>query len=229
MKYSYLLFDCDRTLLDFNSAMKAAITKLLLKYGVPEVTDEMVSFYDAWNNSLWDQLEAGLITKEELVYARFPVVCSRYGITYPGKGKMESDYILFLSEGHEPMPDALDVVKKLSEQYKIFIVSNGFIEVQERRVTESGLRQYLCGSFISEEIGFSKPDPRFFEESLKQIGDFDKSKYLIIGDSMTADIQGGVSFGIDTCLVSKKKPEGYDFEPTYVVGELKELLEGGIL
>ena len=202
MKYSYLLFDCDRTLLDFNSAMKGAITKLLLKYGVPEVTDEMVSFYDAWNNSLWDQLEAGLITKEELVYARFPVVCSRYGITYPGKGKMESDYIL---------------------------LSNGFIEVQERRVTESGLRPYLCGSFISEEIGFSKPDPRFFEESLKQIGDFDKSKYLIIGDSMSADIQGGVNFGIDTCLISKKKPEGYDYEPTYVVGELTELLKGEIL
>ena len=150
MKYEYLLFDCDRTLLNFNSAMRGAITKLLLKYGVPEVTEEMISFYDSWNNSLWAKLESGDITKEELVYSRFPVICSRYDIPYPGKMKMETDYIVFLSEGHELMPDALDVVKELSGRYKIFIASNGFIEVQERRIKESGLRPYLCGSFVSE-------------------------------------------------------------------------------
>ena len=97
MKYRYLLFDCDRTLLDFNSAMRSAITKLLNKYGIENVTDEMVSFYDAWNNSLWGQLERCEITKEELVFARFPVICSRYGIPYPGKGKMETDNILFFT------------------------------------------------------------------------------------------------------------------------------------
>lgn len=224
MKYEYLLFDCDRTLLNFNSAMRGAITKLLLKYGVPEVTEEMISFYDSWNNSLWAKLESGDITKEELVYSRFPVICSRYDIPYPGKMKMETDYIVFLSEGHELMPDALDVVKELSGRYKIFIASNGFIEVQERRIKESGLRPYLCGSFVSEEVGYAKPDAGFFEAAMKQIGDFDKSRYLIIGDSMTADVQGGINAGIDTCLVSKKKPEGYGYEPDYVVSELKELL-----
>lgn len=225
MKYKYLFFDCDRTLLDFDSAMRGAITKLLQKYGIENVTEEMVSFYDAWNNSLWDRLEKGEMTKEELVYTRFPVVCSRYNIPYPGKGKMETDYILFLSEGHQEMPHATEVLNALSEKYFIFIVSNGFLMVQERRVRAAEFFPCLTGSFISEEVGYAKPDVRFFEEAFKQIGDFDKSKYLIIGDSMSADIKGGINAGIDTCLVADKVPEGYDFKPDYVVKDLTELLD----
>ena len=223
MGYRILLFDCDRTLLNFYSAMRAAITKLYLKYGAAKVTEEMIDFYDAWNNSLWERLENGEISKEELVYSRFPVICARYGLNYPGKGKMETDYILFLSEGHELMPGAKETLEALHGKYRMYIVSNGFLDVQTRRVEESGLKEYLEGSFISEEVGYAKPDGKFFDVVMERLGNPDRKECLIIGDSMSADIQGGVNAGIDTILVSTKKPTGYEYSPTYVVEKLTDI------
>ena len=226
MSYKYLLFDSDRTLLDFDKSMRSAIRNTLTKYGF-DVTDEVIDFYDAWNNSLWQQFERGEITKADLVYTRFVVMCTRYGIPYPGKGKIETDYIVELGKGHDLLPNALDVVKTLSEDHKCYIITNGFIDVQTPRFEKSGLKPYITDIFISEQIGAEKPSVQFFDEVLKRIGNPDKKEILVIGDSMTADIQGGYLSGIDTVLISKKVPEGFDYSPTYTIPEIKDLL--GIL
>ena len=228
MAYRYLLFDQDRTLLDFNASMRKAIVKLLLKYGfllseTDPVKEEMIAFYDALNNSLWKQFEEGRITKNELVHTRFPVLCSRYGKTYPGKEKMETDYFIYLSEGHDVCDHAKETLHALSGRYEMYIITNGFIEVQSRRIKESGLAEYIKDVFISEQIGFRKPSVSYFEEVYQRIGRPPKEEILIVGDSMEADIKGGADFGIDTVLVSPVSPSGYDFAPSFVISSLKEL------
>jgi 2-haloacid dehalogenase len=228
MAYRYLLFDCDRTLLDFNKAMVAALKTMLTKYGFT-VTDEVISFYNSLNESLWRQYEEGKITKEQLVHTRFPVMCSRYGIPYPGKEKMETDYFVYLGQGHDIIPGADEVLKSLHEKYGILVITNGFVEVQKNRMTESGLMPYVDYVFISEAVGVSKPDPKFMDAVIEHLGVEDKSNYLIIGDSMNADIALGINAGVDTVLVSETEPQGYDFAPTYRISSLSELekiLEG---
>ena len=228
MAYKYLLFDCDRTLLDFNKAMVNALKLMLTKYGFT-VTDEMISFYNSLNESLWKQLEEGLITKEQLVHTRFPVMCSRYGVPYPGKEKMETDYFVSLAEGHDIMEGADEVLKNLYGRYGILVITNGFVEVQKKRMSESGLMPYVDYVFISEAVGVSKPDPKFMDAVIAHIGDEDKSHYLIIGDSMNADIALGNNSGVDTILVGSAEIKGYDFQPTYRIETLKEIekiLEG---
>ena len=228
MAYKYLLFDCDRTLLDFNKAMVNALKLMLTKYGFT-VTDEMISFYNSLNESLWKQLEEGLITKEQLVHTRFPVMCSRYGVPYPGKEKMETDYFVSLAEGHDIMEGADEVLKNLYGRYGILVITNGFVEVQKKRMSESGLMPYVDYVFISEAVGVSKPDSKFMDAVIAHIGDKDKSHYLIIGDSMNADIALGNNSGVDTVLVGGAEIKGYDFQPTYRIETLKEIekiLEG---
>ena len=224
-KYKYLLFDSDRTLLDFNSAQRAAVKKTLEKYGIP-VDEEVQDFYNSWNNSLWDRLEKGEITHDELLHMRFPVICSRYGVSYPGYGRMESDYILSLSEGHDLIPGALETIRSLNDGYKLFIITNGLPMIQARRLKDSGLEEYLDGVFISDEIGYSKPDIRYFEAVYEKLGKPDKKEILVIGDSMTADIKGGYDFGLDTVLVSDavNPTEGYDYSPTVVVKNISDVV-----
>ena len=226
--YKYLLFDCDRTLLDFNKAMVNALKIMLTKYGF-NVTDEMISFYNSLNESLWKQLEEGKITKEQLVHTRFPVMCSRYGIPYPGKEKMETDYFVSLAEGHDIIDGADEVLKDLYGKYGILVITNGFVEVQKKRMSESGLMPYVDYVFISEAVGVSKPDPKFMDAVIAHIGDEDKSHYLIVGDSMNADIALGTNSGVDTVLVSAEEPLSYDYKPTYRIDTLRDLqriLEG---
>ena len=223
-KYKYLLFDTDRTLLDFTKAQRAAIEKALTKYGF-KVDDEVQDFYTSWNESLWRRLEKREITHDDLVKMRFVVMCSRYGVVYPGYGKIESDYIIALSEGHDLLPGALETIQALKEEYRLYIVTNGIPMVQERRLKESGLIEYVEDAFISEAIGFNKPDIRYFEEVYKRLGEPPKEEILIIGDSMSADIKGGVDFGVDTMLISEHVPEGFDFSPTYVVDNISKVEE----
>lgn len=228
MAYKYLLFDCDRTLLDFNKALVSALKVMLTKYGF-NVTDEVIAFYNSLNESLWKQLEEGKITKEQLVHTRFPIMCSRYGIPYPGKEKMETDYFVSLAEGHDIIDGADEVLKRLYGKYGILVITNGFVEVQKKRMSESGLMPYVDYVFISEAVGVSKPDPGFMDAVIEHIGDEERAHYLIIGDSMNADIALGVNSGVDTVLVCSSDPAGYDFQPTYRIDTLKDLekiLEG---
>lgn len=228
MAYKYLLFDCDRTLLDFDSAMVSALKNMLSKYGFT-VNDELISFYNLLNESLWKELEEKKITKEELVHKRFPILCSEFGIEYPGNELMENDYFANLSAGHDIIPGSDEVLKELYGRFQIYVITNGFVEVQIRRMEESGLKQYVEKVYISEGVGYSKPDKRFIDAVMKDIGDDNPKHYMIIGDSMSADIGLGHKAGIDTVLVGTKNPEGFDYRPTYQIASLKELdniLEG---
>lgn len=223
MKYSVILFDLDDTLLDFGKAEKRAVDLLMKKYGVPQ-TDKNKELYVSMNKKKWRQLEKGLITRHELFSKRFSEYFSAVGVEGDGIQANE-DYIGFLSTGHFLLPGALETCRELSRTAKLYIITNGALKAQEGRLAASPLMRYISGVFISEKIGYDKPDPRFMEYVLAHIDEKDKRKILIVGDSPYSDIACGKAADIDTCLVGSADPDG--MAPDYRISDISML--AGIL
>ncbi len=222
MKYKTLLFDADDTLLDFGRAEHAALTDTLTDHGLP-VTPEIMSRYSEINLSFWKALERGEIEKSRLRVARFEKFCSELGFSVDPLA-MADTYTERLSQKSYTLDGAVELSSELSKHYKMYIVTNGLKTIQTRRFAESGLPPYFEKSFISEDMGFEKPDVRYFERLAELIPDFDKETTLIIGDSLTSDMRGGVNFGIDTCWFNpKNKTAPTDMSLTYEVHSIAEM------
>ena len=219
MKYSVILFDLDDTLLDFGKAEERAVDMLMKKYGVP-LTAENKELYVSMNRRKWKQLEKGLITRHELFSKRFTEYFAAVGVQGDGL-RANEDYIGFLATGHFLMPGALEACRELSQTADLYIITNGAPVAQEGRLKESPLMRYISGIFVSERIGFDKPDPRFMEYVLGHIDERDKSKILVVGDSPHSDIACGNGAGLDTCLVGPADPDG--ITPVYRIKNIGEL------
>ncbi len=220
VKYKILLFDVDETLLDFPASEKEALQRVLLNFGIG-YTEELRATFSAINLALWKQLEKGLITRDVIRIRRFEQFAEAAGISADPK-EMSALYVKFLSESCFVLPGAAKLCERLSKEYELYIVTNGIGTVQQSRLAKSGLLPYFKGVFVSEEIGSQKPERRFFDFIFEKIPEKDKSKFIIIGDSMTSDILGGINAGIDTCFFN---PWGRDelYPPTYTVTSFKEL------
>lgn len=224
MKYDILLLDADDTLLDFKRSEREALKKTLESFGLP--TDEnVISTYSRINDGYWKALERCEVTKEELKTRRFADLCTHFGFekdpvamarTYEGNLAT----MTFLLEGADA------ICRELSEKYRIYIVTNGIKDVQMGRLYGSGINGYFIKAFVSEEMGFEKPRVEYFEAVARNITDFDKSKTVIIGDSLSSDMKGGINFGIDTCWYNPSgKPIPDGMELTYVVTSFEEIRE----
>ena len=220
MKYTTLLFDLDDTLLDFGKAEDNAITRLLEKYNIP-ASDENKRLYSEINQSKWHALEKGEITRKELFATRFPDYFAALGVEIDG-AIANAEYISFLGQGHFLLDGALETCRALSEKYSMYIITNGAKKAQEGRLTGSPLMQYFDGVFISEEIGFDKPKKEYFDFVYANIPEKDKSKTLVIGDSLSSDIAGAVNYGIDCCWVNKGEEKTSD--ASYTVKKVSDLL-----
>lgn len=220
MKYTTLLFDLDDTLMDFKKAEENAIEKLLLKYSLP-ATEENKRLYSLTNQSKWKALEKGEITRKELFATRFPDFFKALGVEADG-AKANADYMHFLSQGRFVIDGAEDICRELRKSYSMYIITNGAKIVQQGRLTDLPLMQYFDGVFISEEVGFDKPKKEYFDHVFLNIPEKDKSKCLVIGDSLSSDILGAVNYGIDCCWISEKTSS--EIKPTYQISTLKELL-----
>ena len=119
---------------------------------------------------------------------------------------------------------AEDMLKELYGKVRMYIVTNGAAKVQRGRWARTGLDKYFSGVFISELIGCNKPDVRYFQAVEKQIPDFDKSRAIIVGDSLSSDIKGGYDFGIDTCWYAPKLQNGSTM-PTYTASNYSEIVD----
>ncbi len=221
MKYTTLLFDLDDTLMDFGKAEENAINKLFMKYKIP-VTDENKRLYVEMNKAKWKALENGEITRKELLMTRFSDFFSMLGIKADGIQANE-DFIGFLAEGSFIIDGALDVCRELSKNYTMFIITNGAEKAQKGRLTDSPLMKYFDGVFVSERIGYDKPRREYFDYVFKSINETDKSKILVIGDSLNSDIAGAVNYGLDSCWINKGVSQ--NGSSTYQIGDLKELLD----
>jgi len=225
-KYKYLLWDIDGTILNFEKAEKRAIRTLFEKFNLGECTDEMLSHYIEINKKYWKLLECGEMEKERILVERFMEFFEKEGIRTDVASEFNKAYQLALGDTIVFNDDALDIIKAQKKNYQIIIVTNGTAIAQKKKLERSGLDKIADNIFISELVGYEKPSIHFFERVIAEVGIDDVSQAVIIGDSLTSDIQGGVNAGIDTCWYNPKEDvNDTNLKPTYIIKNLHELCE----
>ena len=220
-KYSVVLFDIDDTLLDFPRSEKEALCEAFMLSGV-ELNEEMITVYQKINYELWKALERGEIERDELMTRRFEDFAKFYGLDIDFL-KVANDYLDCLGKKIYFIEGARELLEALYGKIRMYIVTNGLAKVQNSRYKLTGFDKIFDGMFISQEVGANKPDNRFFEYVAEHIDGFEKEKTIIVGDSLSSDIAGGINFGIDTCWYSAKgmTPK---IQPTYTVDSLDKVL-----
>ncbi|MGT2715398.1 YjjG family noncanonical pyrimidine nucleotidase [Streptococcus respiraculi] len=224
MYYKFLLFDLDHTLLDFAAGEEVALTQFL---EAMEVTD-MVTFkayYKPMNQAMWKDLEQGKISKPDLINTRFARAFAHFGREVDGR-EMALLYQEYISQQGQTFEGAVELLQQLKELgYELYGATNGVTYIQENRLANSPIQPFFKKIFISEQMGTKKPEALFYKQIAEQITGFTKERALMIGDSLTADVQGGNNAGIDTVWYN---PEVLDnltnAQPTYQVKNYQELL-----
>lgn len=217
-----VLFDLDDTLFDFHKAEKIALTKTLVHFGI-DPTEETLALYSTINAAHWKRLELGEISREEVKVGRYRELFETIGIECDPV-KATAYYESMLAIGHYFMPGAPELLEELYRKYRLYIVSNGTAKVQEGRIGSSGIAKYMDGIFISQILGANKPDKQFFDICFADIPDFSLSETVIIGDSLSSDIKGGINAGITTVWFNPKGIEkDNDIKPDYTIKELSEV------
>jgi 2-haloacid dehalogenase len=223
-KYKTLFFDADDTLLDFGAAESLAL-KLLFKDQKFTLTAELEAHYKELNQGLWRAHEEGKIERGELLNTRFSLLFKEYGKEVDGV-LLEENYRMYLEEGHQLVNGALELLNDLQKKYDLYIVTNGVSKTQDRRLRDSGLHPFFKGVFVSEDTGFQKPMKEYFDYVFERIPNFSLEHGLIIGDSLSSDIKGGMLAGLDTCWFNPKvKPNNTEIQPTYQIQTLEELFQ----
>lgn len=225
MSYKFLLFDLDHTLLDFDAAEDVALTHLLKEEGVEEI-QVYKDYYVPMNKALWKDLEQKKISKQELVNTRFSRLFAHFGVEKDGAYLAER-YQFFLSKQGQIFPGVEDLLKNLIHQgYELYAATNGITTIQAGRLEQSGIATFFKENFISEQLHTQKPDAAFYEKIGARISNFDKKYALMIGDSLSADIQGGNNAGIDTIWYNPHHLENKSLaQPTYEVDSYQALLD----
>ena len=222
MKYTTLLFDVDNTLLDFDANEAESFRSMILELG-ERYTEECYQTYKKLNTELWRRLERRELTIEEVVNNRFAILMRHYGREVDGQ-QWETVYRRYLNRGIQQIPYVHQVLKELQKSYRLYVITNGMEETQEFRMKHANLVPYFQDFFISERIGANKPSKEFFDYVKEHIVDFQASDTLVIGDSLTSDIKGGVDAGMDTCWFTRdQQAEPKEAIPTYIIHELPEI------
>ncbi len=222
-KYYCILFDADNTLLNFDAAESKALAETLVNYGI-EPDAETVQTYRTINEGLWRQLEKGQLRREKLMSERFTRFLK--AIDAAGDGADMNRYYLEQLSLHPDLasPEVLDVLRELSEVATLAVVTNGFQKVQSRRLAESGVENFLEDVFVSEKMDAEKPNRKIFDAALRALGVENREHVLMVGDSLTGDVQGGINAGLDTCWFNPHHQENPGkILPTYEISSLEEL------
>ena len=225
MTYKFLLFDLDHTLLDFDTAEDVALTQLLKEEGVTDI-QAYKDYYVPMNKALWKDLEQKKITKQKLVNTRFSRLFAHFGIEKDGVYLAER-YQFYLAQQGQVYSGAMELLDNLIDRgYELYAATNGITTIQTGRMAHSGLAPYFNHIFISEQLQTQKPDALFYEKIGQEIAGFDKEKALMIGDSLTADIQGGNNADIDTIWYNPQHLENHtQAHPTYEIHSYQDLLD----
>lgn len=222
--YTCLLLDVDNTLLDFDAAERQALTETLIHYELPH-DEQALACYHAVNRRLWDQLAKGELSRNKLFAIRFGQYLKAMALPEAGKGREMNDYYENALAGHaDLLPGALTALHELAEVATLAIVSNGAYKVQRARIEASGIDRLMDGIYISEKVGAAKPASKIFDAALRDLGLTDRSRVLVVGDDLLADIRGGHNAGLDTCWVNFGRQDNpTDIQPKYTIDSYEAL------
>ena len=217
----FLFLDLDDTILDFHKAERLAIARTFREFGL-EPTDAVLQQYHEINIMHWQMLERGELTRDQVLVNRFGVLFRKQGI--------QADPVLCartyehnLGLEHDFLPGALEAVQQLHQKYRLFLASNGTASVQHSRLTSAGLYPWFEKVFISQKLGYNKPSREYFNACYGEIPDFDPEKAIMVGDSLTSDIQGDINGGMRTVWVNPGHRDCGTIHPDYQIENITQL------
>ncbi len=229
MQYTWLLFDADGTLFDYDAAEYQALRLTFAEFEI-RFDPQTHKIYREVNTQMWLDFEQGTTTAARIKTERFTRLFDKLrsdGLAVANMDSLEfsNRYLGNLGACTDLMPGAESVLQKLQSGFRLALITNGLTVVQRARLSHSGLGSFFEAVVISDEEGVSKPDPAIFQIAFDRMGDPDKKEVLMIGDSLTSDIRGANAFGIDACWYNpegKRPIPGVHFE--YEIRSLTELL-----
>jgi 2-haloacid dehalogenase len=223
MKYNLFLFDLDDTLLDFQASEKLCFNETFINFGIKDLLEDIHQTYKVENDLLWKQLEQGQVDKDFLKVERFKRTLDLHKIEIPPH-KMANFYLEQLPKHVVLIDGAIEILSHFKQFGEIGVITNGMEFVQRERIKNSKLNNLIDFIAVSEECGFTKPDTRFFEYTVKKAKKFDKAKTIVIGDRLDADILGANQFGIDSCWYNQHNTKNISSaKPTYTIHDLPSL------
>ena len=219
MRFDTVLIDVDDTLFDFRKSSFEALVRAFAEIGVTFTEEDMLR-YEVFNDQMWKSYELGEIEKDFIYAERFRRYFASIGLDADPVA-INRRYLLELAEGRNFMPHCKELLQALHGKYLVVVVTNGDTYAQERRIERSGMAQYFDRVFISEQMGCKKPDKLFYDKVFAEIGEDYRAQSIMIGDSLSSDMQGGRNAGIPTCLYGRTEP----ISPLcdYAVADLLEL------
>jgi 2-haloacid dehalogenase len=223
-RYTHLLLDADGTLFDYDQAEATALAATFrdLKLGFEAAYAEA---YRQINGRIWHEFEQGTITAAQIRTERFRRLFAALSLNADPTA-FGQRYLSRLGECAQLIDGVEDTVAALYGIVGLVLITNGLQDVQRARLSRSPIARYLDDVVISEEVGSSKPDPGIFDEAFRRMGNPEKQDVLIVGDSLTSDMQGGRDYGIDTCWYNPHaRPLTLDMAISYEIAKLDELLE----
>ena len=218
----FVFLDLDDTILDFQMAEAEALKKTLRAVHI-EPTEQIVKRYSQINRSQWELLEKGELTREQVKLRRFVLLFEELGVVTDAEAARKY-YEQQLGVGHYFLPGAEELLNALYKAYDLYIMSNGTTAVQVGRIESANIKRFFQEIFLSEAVGFVKPQKEFFDACFAKIQAFDPTQAIIIGDSLTSDIQGGIHAGIKTCWFNPNcKVNTTSILPDFEVHDLSEI------
>ncbi len=222
-KFDIILWDVDQTLLDFKKSESYAIRFCFRKFG-KEASDETVSAYSSINENFWKQIEKGQINKKEALVERFRTLFRQIGEEDIEAEAFQKEYADALGSVYYFQDDSYNLLNQLKGKYRQYLVTNGVTYTQMKKLRLSGLDKLVDGIFVSEQLGVPKPHKEFFEQCFCAIPGFQREKALIVGDSLSSDMQGGNNAQISTCWYNPAGLENpFNIRIDYQIKDLNEI------
>ncbi|MQS53459.1 noncanonical pyrimidine nucleotidase, YjjG family [Lactobacillus salsicarnum] len=224
MKYPNILFDLDNTIFDTKENARLALRKMRIAKTFP-FNEDQIHWWFQVNDLLWGQFEDGTITRDQLLDRRFNTFFGKYDI-HVDSAKFEEEFQYLFASEHELMPNAINMLDTVSKDHHLFVVSNGTKFKQYTQLDGANITNYFDKIFLSEDIGYKKPDIQFFDAVKADLNENDNSKMLVVGDSLSADIDGANRSHIDSVWYdTEHETNNSEIKPTYTIDGLDELLD----
>mgnify|MGYP002508826677 CR=1 FL=1 len=221
MKYKTILFDADMTLFDFKASESHCLEQTLIEYAFPH-DPQVLALYSRINDSYWKRFERGEIDRAALLTARFDEFFHELNVS-GNSAEFNRRYLENMGESALLLNGAEELCRDLCQTHRLYIITNGNSRNQRRRFEKSGFHAYFKDFFISEEIGYNKPSKEYFDACFAAIDGFDREKAMIVGDSLTSDIRGGINAGLKTVWVNPDHLDCGDIRPDHEIEALHQL------